>query len=113
MSQLTFLQFACVILDLPFKVSRAAKYQHSVTKGLFGHCNNTCTTRIPTKPTHTPANLPFWVSLVEQTRVEMVKLSLELTERPPPPPDRLLELRLSAATLCGSLWWWRVEGNDK
>lgn len=58
-------------------------------------------------------HLPFWVSLVEQTSVEMVKLSLELTDKPPPLPDKLLELRLSAAALWGSQWWWRVEGNDK
>lgn len=61
----------------------------------FERCGNTCAT-----PTQKPTtNLPFWVSLVEQTRVEMVKLSLELTERPPPPPDTLLELRLSGPTL--------------
>lgn len=68
-------------------------------------------------PTHIQTNphihLPFWVSLVEQTSVEMVKLSLELTDRPPPLPDKLLELRLNAAALWGSQWWWRVEGNDK
>lgn len=60
-----------------------------------------------------PVNLPFWVSLVEQTRVEMAKLSLELTDRPPPPPDTLLELRLSDTLLCGSPWWLRVEGSER
>lgn len=63
----------------------------------------------------TISNLPFWVSLVEQTRVEMVKLSLELTDRPPPPPPvTLLELRLRLPEdLWVSLWWCRVEGSDK
>lgn len=62
----------------------------------------------------TISNLPFWVSLVEQTRVEIVKPSLELTERTPPPPVTLLELRLRLTEdLWVSLWWCRVEGRDK
>lgn len=51
--------------------------------------------------------------MVEQTRVEMAKLSLELTDRAPLPPDTLLELRLSDTPLCGSPWWFRVEGSDR
>lgn len=63
----------------------------------------------------TISNLPFWVSLVEQTSVEIVKLSLELTDSPPPPPPvTLLELRLRLPEdLWVSLWWCRVEGSDK
>lgn len=62
--------------------------------------------------THTQG-IPFWVSLVEHTSVEMVKLSLELTDRPPPLPDTLLVLRLSDEPLRPSPWWWRVEGSAR
>lgn len=50
--------------------------------------------------THLPmAPLPFWVSFVEHTRVEMENTSRELTESPP----TLLELRLRVAPLF-SMW---------
>lgn len=110
-------QLTCIVLVywcfsqqdsyLPFNTSRVCKHHHSIkTEGfliIYGLWQSPGTI----------SNLPFWVSLVEQTRVEIVKLSLELTERPPPPVT-LLELRLRPPDdLWVSPWWCRVEGRDK
>ncbi len=58
-------------------------------------------------PVH-PAHTPFCVSLVEQTSVAMVNVSLELTDRPP----TLLELRISVDPLWLSEWL-RSDGRDR
>lgn len=114
----THSQLTCIVLVygcffpwdsyLPFKTSRASRHQGSIKRERFVMLYDLW------QSPGTISNLPFWVSLVEQTRVEIVKLSRELTESPPPPPVTLLELRLRPPEdLWVSLWWCRVEGSDK
>lgn len=107
-SQLTciVLVFSCRTVICPWKPSRVSGNQRNIRNKSFLIRENLW------QSPDTISNLPFWVSLVEQTRVEIVKLSLELTERPP--PDTVLELRLRPPDdLWESLWCWRVDCRDK